>query len=322
VASARHGFDVDGIGSANMKKFPTAYGLSKPNDARPDAIAVLPRRSGHAGSRSFRHAFTLIELLVVIAIIAILAALLLPALSRAKDKAIRISCASNLHQIGIAMFSYTGDNNNKLPQYNDDSGASWPWDIPYEVGNILLQSVGNSKKVLFDPGTSSRFGDLENFSDPTFDSGGNPKNLWDFGKTGFHLTGYVFIFSGTNCDIQATAQNTTMQPEKRKNPNPFLADIYPNVSDRELFADATVCSPAGAASSPVSKRYTTANITYTEVKGGFYLNHLSPHLNGVFPSGGNIGFKDGHVTWRKFDDMGQWSFQANTKAGPPPSFWW
>jgi prepilin-type N-terminal cleavage/methylation domain-containing protein/prepilin-type processing-associated H-X9-DG protein len=116
--------------------------------------------SGHenGGVMKISRAFTLIELLVVIAIIAILAAMLLPALSKAKDTAKGAACKNNLKQWGLATQLYATDNGDYLPKNGSSSGDSttdgWYVDLPKQMNFPIYADMAWHTDATIDPGNS------------------------------------------------------------------------------------------------------------------------------------------------------------------------
>ncbi len=215
--------------------------------------------------RSHRRAFTLVELLVVIGIIALLISILMPALSRAREHARRVSCASNLRQQGLCFHMYASENKGvyptPLPLGHWPVGAMtfvFPQPGP-PVGQALMyeRKYITTEKILYCPAVIPEFG----FSP---DSG-----AWNAGQWQLTYLGYPCW-----CRYRS-GQDFTQQLPK------VVADKPQDKSVRILASDVVASAQ-------------------TNGRPALWSNHLDQRGRN---SGGNFLYNDGSVVWRDISDM-------------------
>ena len=278
---------------------------------RSENVFIVRRRA------TCNEGFTLIELLVVIAIIAILAALLLPALSRAKAQAVKAQCASNLKQLGVASYNYAMDNKDNFPNMKqstdtDPAGgeSNWPWDVPDYVANMLSGS-GSTRYICYCPANTLQGPDN---SDKWWGyQGSSQNNVTTQTSIGYRVMGYQFAWTNTGF-LDPTNVTESLHPAGHPVMVPGgIAMVNLPLSQRVIIADVTITTQVLA--------HNRDGDNFAVVPDGYGDLHTTSHLVGRRADGNNLLFGDAHVKWRTWDDP-QTAQRTQGACSGITWFWW
>jgi prepilin-type N-terminal cleavage/methylation domain-containing protein len=264
--------------------------------------------------------FTLIELLVVVAIIALLIAILLPALAKAKDATKRSVCAAQLKGQGTGLAIYCAQYKGHLPDAMSDVPGSITlfgdlWDTGYNPNNntgfaeALIGSASSSNlNSMGDPTSARRYFYCPSGVD-------NQNNLWSPGGFFHRVLGYCYLNDRLDGNLGLASwgppdNNVGQGTIHRASSEPYVFHDTmdePSASDEEVATDiisygtpnpsiATTYVPNGPSYAGVS---TIAWTTGSTLLGNF---NCVNHMAGKKPQGANILALDGSVTWRKWSD--------------------